>query len=265
MWTHSSLQCLTVTLRLCISMSILTLQANSINKALTTQRLPSRGLICVPVIRNTVCATCSRPSIRNSALSGPWLDTDLCWVATSIATNSISLLRGFNYTRIICGGSLTFIQSSFLSSASSSKTFSAPISWRNISNLWASNHFLTAPFLFWFIRIYYWNSFLNLLSSFINPLCPWFSFFCVVARAYVCSVHVAPCVPLCTAKQDNIDSCFLAPISHDMQVRVTPFNMVYLFVATLSCSHRDAPAAAALVTFPYMHQQTLAMHWCSLL
>jgi hypothetical protein len=56
-----------------------------------------------------------------------------------------------------------------------------------------------------------------------------------------------------------LSTCFTAFINHDIQDHMTLFNMVSLFVATLSYLHRDAPAADALGILPYMHQPTIAM------
>jgi hypothetical protein len=53
------------------------------------------------------------------------------------------------------------------------------------------------------------------------------------------------------------DICFLVSINHDMQEHVIPFNMVPLFLASLSRLHRDAPAVAAVETFRYVHQPSL--------
>jgi hypothetical protein len=53
------------------------------------------------------------------------------------------------------------------------------------------------------------------------------------------------------------DICFLVSINHDMQEHVIPFNMVPLFLASLSRLHRDARAVTAVETFRYVHQPSL--------
>jgi hypothetical protein len=63
-------------------------------------------------------------------------------------------------------------------------------------------------------------------------------------------------MPVWISQQGTIDTCFLASINHDMQQHVIPFNMAYLFVATLSRFHRDAPAALHLYIPVYAQADT---------